>query len=202
MRCVIDVKFRRWLRLTGALGLLFTTYATVQDPGGSTLSRNPAPRPLPSSHLPVCEHPLNPPRILGEITDNVVFMEPKTYKWISAWFILSAPVVIWDAFYCLLRYAYIEPTTVCLSESDVWPLSRPRSMLGGDLHWFWKPYAIYQEIDYVRRFVSDQWMWALTVTHGILWDRCMASRLCKKITDSLAPRVSAYLSWSSCRLTR
>ena len=23
-------------------------------------------------------------------------------------------------------------------------------MVGGDLHWIWKPYAIYQEIDYVR----------------------------------------------------
>lgn len=33
-------------------------------------------------------------------------MEPKTYKWISAWFLLTLPVVIWDAFYCLMRYAY------------------------------------------------------------------------------------------------
>ncbi|KAF8494938.1 hypothetical protein F5888DRAFT_611147 [Russula emetica] len=55
-------------------------------------------------------------------------MEPKTYKWISAWFLLTVPVIIWDAFYCLLR---------------------PRSMVGGDLHWIWKPYAIYQEVDYV-----------------------------------------------------
>jgi len=29
-------------------------------------------------------------------------------------------------------------------------------MVGGDLHWIWKPYAIYQEVDYVRRIVSDQ----------------------------------------------
>lgn len=27
---------------------------------------------------------------------------------------------------------------------------RPRSMVGGDLHWIWKPYALYQEVDYVR----------------------------------------------------
>lgn len=27
---------------------------------------------------------------------------------------------------------------------------RPRSMVGGDLHWIWSPYALYQEIDYVR----------------------------------------------------
>lgn len=25
----------------------------------------------------------------------------------------------------------------------------PRSMKGGDLHWIWKPYALYQDIDYV-----------------------------------------------------
>jgi hypothetical protein len=29
-------------------------------------------------------------------------------------------------------------------------------MVGGDLHWIWKPYEIYQEVDYVRRIVSDQ----------------------------------------------
>lgn len=28
-------------------------------------------------------------------------------------------------------------------------LHRPRSMTGGDLHWLWKPYALYQEIDHV-----------------------------------------------------
>ena len=27
---------------------------------------------------------------------------------------------------------------------------RPRSMVGGDLHWIWEPYGLYQEIDYVR----------------------------------------------------
>jgi len=26
-------------------------------------------------------------------------------------------------------------------------------MVGGDLHWLWKPYAIYQEVDYVN--ISD-----------------------------------------------
>jgi hypothetical protein len=29
-------------------------------------------------------------------------------------------------------------------------------MVGGDLHWIWKPYGIYQEVDYVRRIFSDQ----------------------------------------------
>jgi len=28
-------------------------------------------------------------------------------------------------------------------------------MVGGDLHWIWKPYALYQEIDYVRSIEID-----------------------------------------------
>ncbi|KAL0945404.1 hypothetical protein HGRIS_000896 [Hohenbuehelia grisea] len=50
------------------------------------------------------------------------------YMWISAWFILTAPIMIMDAFYCLLR---------------------PRSMTGGDLHWMFPIYELYQEIDHV-----------------------------------------------------
>ncbi|KAL7284251.1 hypothetical protein PYCCODRAFT_1430122 [Trametes coccinea BRFM310] len=52
----------------------------------------------------------------------------KTHTWISLWFALTIPVIFWDAGYCFLR---------------------PRSMVGGDLHWIWKPYALYQEVDYV-----------------------------------------------------
>ncbi|CAL1711044.1 unnamed protein product [Somion occarium] len=48
--------------------------------------------------------------------------------WISLWFLLTIPVIFWDAGYCFLR---------------------PRSMKGGDLHWIWKPYELYQEVDYV-----------------------------------------------------
>ncbi|KAI9456137.1 hypothetical protein BJY52DRAFT_598113 [Lactarius psammicola] len=55
-------------------------------------------------------------------------MPPNTYTWISAWFLLTTPVILWDAFYCLMR---------------------PRSMVGGDLHWIWEPYGLYQEVDYV-----------------------------------------------------
>jgi hypothetical protein len=29
-------------------------------------------------------------------------------------------------------------------------------MVGGDLHWIWEPYGIYQDIDWVRRIFSDQ----------------------------------------------
>ncbi|KAH9919464.1 uncharacterized protein BXZ73DRAFT_92065 [Epithele typhae] len=55
-------------------------------------------------------------------------MAVKTHTLVSLWFILTAPVIFWDASYCFLR---------------------PRSMVGGDLHWIWKPYAIYQNVDYV-----------------------------------------------------
>ncbi|EJD37893.1 hypothetical protein AURDEDRAFT_72744 [Auricularia subglabra TFB-10046 SS5] len=48
--------------------------------------------------------------------------------WISAWFLFSAPIILWDASYCLMR---------------------PRSMRGGDLHWIWRPYSIYQDMDLV-----------------------------------------------------
>ncbi|KAI0809254.1 hypothetical protein BC629DRAFT_1483704 [Irpex lacteus] len=55
-------------------------------------------------------------------------MAAKTYWWISLWFAVTIPVIFWDAGYCFFR---------------------PRSMVGGDLHWIWSPYALYQEIDYV-----------------------------------------------------
>ncbi|KAF8603046.1 hypothetical protein BDV93DRAFT_580658 [Ceratobasidium sp. AG-I] len=52
----------------------------------------------------------------------------KDRTWISVWFFVSAFVIAWDAGYCLMR---------------------PRSMSGGDLHWIWKPYALYADIDYI-----------------------------------------------------
>ncbi|KAF9457858.1 hypothetical protein BDZ94DRAFT_1174793 [Collybia nuda] len=55
-------------------------------------------------------------------------MAPKTYTWISLWFIFTAPLMLWDAGYCLMR---------------------PRSMVGGDLHWIWKFYDVYGSVDRV-----------------------------------------------------
>ncbi|PPQ99408.1 hypothetical protein CVT24_005395 [Panaeolus cyanescens] len=55
-------------------------------------------------------------------------MPVKTHTWISLWFLVTVPVIFWDVGYCFMR---------------------PRSMKGGDLHWIWKPYALYQEVDYV-----------------------------------------------------
>ncbi|KAH8114789.1 hypothetical protein DFH11DRAFT_1703830 [Phellopilus nigrolimitatus] len=55
-------------------------------------------------------------------------MASKTHLWVSLWFLVTAPVIFWDATYCFMR---------------------PRSFEGGDLHWIWKPYEIYQEVDYV-----------------------------------------------------
>jgi len=55
-------------------------------------------------------------------------MAVKTYTWVSLWFLLTAPIIAWDVGYCFMR---------------------PRSMEGGDLHWIWAPYSIYQNVDLV-----------------------------------------------------
>ncbi|KAI0035529.1 hypothetical protein K488DRAFT_16856, partial [Vararia minispora EC-137] len=55
-------------------------------------------------------------------------MAVRTYPWISLWFLLTAPIIAWDVGYCFMR---------------------PRSMAGGDLHWLWEPYSIYQNVDLV-----------------------------------------------------
>ncbi|KAF9507113.1 hypothetical protein BS47DRAFT_1304407 [Hydnum rufescens UP504] len=59
-----------------------------------------------------------------------------TPTWISLWFFLSSLFVLWDVSYLLLR---------------------PRSMVGGDLHWIWKPYALYATIDHVRLYGLRAW---------------------------------------------
>ncbi|KAJ7582544.1 hypothetical protein C8J56DRAFT_222209 [Mycena floridula] len=48
--------------------------------------------------------------------------------WVTLWFAITIPIIFWDAGYCFMR---------------------PRSMEGGDLHFLWKPYAIYQNVDLV-----------------------------------------------------
>ncbi|KAF8730059.1 hypothetical protein AX14_005753 [Amanita brunnescens Koide BX004] len=58
-------------------------------------------------------------------------MAIKTYSWITLWFLISTLVVFWDAGYLFLR---------------------PRSMKGGDLHWIFEPYGLYQEIDHACEF--------------------------------------------------
>ncbi|KAF8347410.1 hypothetical protein F5887DRAFT_955649 [Amanita rubescens] len=55
-------------------------------------------------------------------------MALKTHTWIALWFLITTPIVLWDAGYLFMR---------------------PRSMKGGDLHWIWEPYGKYQEVDYV-----------------------------------------------------
>jgi len=46
--------------------------------------------------------------------------------WISVWLFISNFVVTWDALYIFFR---------------------PRSLIGGDLHWIWKPYGLYESVD-------------------------------------------------------
>ncbi|CAE6507255.1 unnamed protein product [Rhizoctonia solani] len=57
----------------------------------------------------------------------------KNRTWISAWYVVSAFIIAWDVSYCFLR---------------------PRSMVGGDLHWIWKPYALYAQVDHVYGWPS------------------------------------------------
>ncbi len=76
-------------------------------------------------------------------------MAPKVYTWITIWFMLTAPLMIWDAGYCLMRCEYLAWPAVYFCSS--FSIHRPRSMVGGDLHWAWKLYDFYGQIDKVRR---------------------------------------------------
>lgn len=85
--------------------------------------------------------------------------------WISIWFFISSLAVLWDAGFCFFRYVgghgqrgHATKTNDGLSlpsaPLDVsLSLSRPRSMVGGDLHWIWKPYSLYMNVDYVSHEV-------------------------------------------------
>jgi len=55
-------------------------------------------------------------------------MAPNKYIWISLWFLITAPIILWDAGYVLMR---------------------PRSMEGGDLRWFWSSFELFERIDHV-----------------------------------------------------
>jgi len=55
-------------------------------------------------------------------------MAAKTYTWVSLWFLITIPVIFWDSGYLFYR---------------------PRSFEGGDLHWIWEPYGLYQNVDYI-----------------------------------------------------
>jgi hypothetical protein len=94
-------------------------------------------------------------------------MVAKTHLWISAWFALVVPVVMWDMGYWSVACAVWKNKVADLCTQfhavrfvpgDVHipahSVCSPRSMKGGDLHWIWKPYALYQEVDYVRPSAS------------------------------------------------
>lgn len=89
-------------------------------------------KPLPAhahGHRQQSDGELPPTQIsTKESSHDSAKMAVKTHTWVTLWFILTAPVIFWDVGYCFMR---------------------PRSMLGGDLHWIWKPYEIYQNVDYV-----------------------------------------------------
>ena len=73
-------------------------------------------------------------------------MAPRAHSWITLWFLLTAPVILWDASYCFMRCVCYDILKII---SSTRPVCRPRSFKGGDLHWIWKPYELYQEVDYV-----------------------------------------------------
>ncbi|KAJ8502944.1 hypothetical protein ONZ45_g11301 [Pleurotus djamor] len=100
-----------------------TSNFTVPWKNGSTASWLPW-FPTSTSYLQVQRR--RPPTEIIVNTTHTMALKPRT--WISLWFLITAPIIFWDAGYCFMR---------------------PRSMKGGDLHWIWSPYAIYQEVDLV-----------------------------------------------------
>ena len=72
-------------------------------------------------------------------------------------------------------------------------------MVGGDLHWIWKPYALYQEVDYVRSIepLDQVSVYTLTETVCACGDRYTVSKPCRKMTDLPMLRASPCLPWLS-----
>ena len=102
----------------------------------------------------------------------------KTHTWISLWFLITAPIIFWDVssspfpfhdeyaacyetyiLMTFLRYYHtgrllFDEVRRLISEFQFQLIvfiyyHRPRSFKGGDLHWIWNPYALYQEVDLV-----------------------------------------------------
>ncbi len=106
----------------------------------------------------LCSAPLT---LLTKLKLDMTLTSSGKRSWISIWFFVSIFVIFWDIGYCFLRCVGgrgqrghatktndgfplpFAPLVASLS------LSRPRSMPGGDLHWIWKPYSIYMNVDYV-----------------------------------------------------
>ncbi|GAA6061175.1 hypothetical protein JCM10212_002388 [Sporobolomyces blumeae] len=62
---------------------------------------------------------------LSSAARSAVYRPP---LWINLWFLVSSVLVAWDIGFVL---------------------NRPRSFKGGDLHWWWSPYALYEVVDLV-----------------------------------------------------
>lgn len=75
----------------------------------------------------------------------------KAHTWISLWFLVTTPIILWDVGFCFMRFV-VKISSALLNAGGTHlgrPCYRPRSFKGGDLHWIWKPYALYQNIDLV-----------------------------------------------------
>jgi hypothetical protein len=47
-------------------------------------------------------------------------MAPKTYTWISLWFLITAPVIAWDVGYCFMRPRSFEVRTFIIKPNAEW----------------------------------------------------------------------------------
>ncbi|EWS75186.1 emopamil-binding protein (macronuclear) [Tetrahymena thermophila SB210] len=100
------------------------------------------------------------------------------------WLFLSTVICIWDASFVLLR---------------------PRTFPGGDLHVFWKPYALYIEIDKLYSDLSDQFVFNQSILNlyecfinvvalCLLFSKCQKTQLGGTF---LAILVNAFTFWKT-----
>ncbi|KAF2817687.1 uncharacterized protein BDZ99DRAFT_484469 [Mytilinidion resinicola] len=107
---------------------------------GASPTKSPAKSSRTSTSSPTPSSPATPSKSLTKraLTNSIAASpsSPPAAVWAHtasnvtvAWILVSLPVVVWDALYCLLR---------------------PHTMAGGALQWpLWKPYELYASIDYV-----------------------------------------------------
>ena len=78
----------------------------------------------------------------------------------------------------------------------------PRSLIGGDLHWIWEPYSLYESVDLVSWELSSPSSLSELINNDSGFCRCMALSTISSMKAFLQPKVSlsadiagAYLFW-------
>jgi len=103
------------------------------------------------------ESPVTLPAVTPKLerkTSHKMVRNSKTYTWVTVWSVVCLPIILWDACYVFFRSVIFCFSLFFFFFFDGSSFHSPRSMVGGDLHWIWTGYEIYQEVDYVRAFVS------------------------------------------------